>query len=377
MHPHRIPYTSQTIFTLHHHHNIYRTLSPRNAAPMPQPSQTRNTPASRLPAPTLFVGPPSHNASNISLALKHTHTASSTQHHPPSPTKLRHERTASTSPSPSPGTSPGAPARNQVGKPPFSNANAKSNADADSAAGVGGGEKRGVGVSAGEREKAGRPRRPTAAQIDAQWAELQSTLRDIEASASSGVHVFGPAHAGALDELRRAQVELARAWGPVDFRGKGDADSNGETSGDEGGEGQGQGQGQQKEEGEQNGNGNGNTSTGAAAGAGTAPRSSTDKPPDTTSTRPKPPQPQQQPSIGLSPSDPLSASTAADLSAAAARRRANEEYFARVKGGVQEVVSRLEEVSAAMKKVEEQSREIWGEGESLASVNSGGTRGSG
>lgn len=58
----------------------------------------------------------------------------------------------------------------------------------------------------------------------------------------------------------------------------------------------------------------------------------------------------------------------ADLSAAAARRAANEKYFAQVKSGVQDVVAKLDAVSKAMRSVEMESREIWGEGDSMISA---------
>lgn len=42
---------------------------------------------------------------------------------------------------------------------------------------------------------------------------MQATLADVEVSAFSSTHVFGQAHLAALEELRAAQVQLARAWG--------------------------------------------------------------------------------------------------------------------------------------------------------------------
>ena len=42
---------------------------------------------------------------------------------------------------------------------------------------------------------------------------MQATLAEVELSAFSSTHVFGQAHLAALEELRAAQVQLARAWG--------------------------------------------------------------------------------------------------------------------------------------------------------------------
>lgn len=51
---------------------------------------------------------------------------------------------------------------------------------------------------------------------------MQATLADVEVSAFNSTHVFGPAHSAALEELRAAQIELAKAWG----RGVGDDDGD-------------------------------------------------------------------------------------------------------------------------------------------------------
>lgn len=42
---------------------------------------------------------------------------------------------------------------------------------------------------------------------------MQATLADVEVSAFHSTHVFGQAHAVALEELRAAQIQLAQAWG--------------------------------------------------------------------------------------------------------------------------------------------------------------------
>lgn len=42
---------------------------------------------------------------------------------------------------------------------------------------------------------------------------MQATLAEVEVSAFHSTHVFGQAHAVALEELRAAQIQLAQAWG--------------------------------------------------------------------------------------------------------------------------------------------------------------------
>ncbi len=41
---------------------------------------------------------------------------------------------------------------------------------------------------------------------------MQTTLAEVELSAANGSHIFGAGHAKALEELRAAQLELAKAW---------------------------------------------------------------------------------------------------------------------------------------------------------------------
>jgi len=56
--------------------------------------------------------------------------------------------------------------------------------------------------------------------------------------------------------------------------------------------------------------------------------------------------------------------TEADILLARKRRETNDRYFQRVNEGVLDVVAKLEEVANAMKAVEQESRDIWGENES-------------
>lgn len=49
-------------------------------------------------------------------------------------------------------------------------------------------------------------------RTEALWAKMQLTLEEVEMSAAATTHVFGAAHNSALEELRAAQIDLARTW---------------------------------------------------------------------------------------------------------------------------------------------------------------------
>ncbi|KAL8841895.1 MAG: hypothetical protein Q9170_000768 [Blastenia crenularia] len=119
----------------------------------------------RAPPPSLFLGPPSRNASNISLTPVATQPSSSVQ---PRATLLRTRSTRGPDPASALGRS------RPEGKP--------------------------AAQSEGGR-------------TDALWTEMQATLADVDSNAFNSTHVFGAAHSAALDELREAQVQLAQAWG--------------------------------------------------------------------------------------------------------------------------------------------------------------------
>ena len=134
-------------------------------------STARTATSQRLPPPTLFQGPPSKNASHISLAL-------------PGET---HRKDGAADPDSSGGR--GAPRPSKV--PPANSFSATS----------------------------GRPPslKPPPTQADdfraeSLWAEMQKTLADVELSAMNPSHVFGAGHAKALEDLRTAQLRLAQAW---------------------------------------------------------------------------------------------------------------------------------------------------------------------
>lgn len=124
------------------------------------------TNSQRLPPPALFQGPPSHNASNVSLAVPPTNQPLTT---PPGsqPPPLNRAR------------SPGDKGDNRSLLSPF--------------------------IS----------RRPSQNDVDgsdAIWQEMQSALSEVELSAVTSEHVFGEKHASALEDLRMKQLNLAQAW---------------------------------------------------------------------------------------------------------------------------------------------------------------------
>ncbi|KAL2872167.1 DUF5315 domain-containing protein [Aspergillus lucknowensis] len=125
----------------------------------------RKVNSQRLPPPALFQGPPSHNASTLSLQ-------------PPiptvvapggraSPVPLLHRRRSSPKPLDAPGLSPF-----------LSRTQSKGEVDGS----------------------------------DALWEEMQSALSDIEVSAAARGHVFGEKHSEALEDLRMKHLRLAQAW---------------------------------------------------------------------------------------------------------------------------------------------------------------------
>lgn len=117
----------------------------------------------RLPPPALFQRPPSHNASNISLAVPPASTLATphTQHAP-----LQRNQSANSNES-------------TRSYSPFA---------------------------------ARRPSKNDADGSDAIWQEMQSALSEVELSAVTTEHVFGEKHSQALEDLRMKHLKLAQAW---------------------------------------------------------------------------------------------------------------------------------------------------------------------
>jgi hypothetical protein len=274
----------------------------------------QRTKSSRLPAPSLFVGPPSRNASNTSLL-------------PPPVTRQRSYRAESTDPSTSQGSRPAesllAPDSHPSRSQPDQNATTTAQ----------------IGTSAAAAER-----------IDALWAQMQNTLEEVELSASgpgAGTSRFGAGHAQALAELRDAQIALAQAWG----RGAeedADAEAVARTTSRQGTElALGKGESGKKVDPSLPA-GAPLSGPGAAAGVGTEKRG-------------------RSGTVSSSKSErtALEEETEKDLGLARARREANDRYFQRVNASVKDVVAKLEDVARAMKGVELESKEIWGETDSL------------
>ena len=259
-------------------------------------SPTTNTKPNRLPAPTLFVGPPSRNASQLSVSriavdgnLKSSRPA------------LNREKTA----------------RSRVYNP-----------EADSAT-----------DDANGAAKGGRDvptlRKPSDRSIDAKWREMQSTLNEVELTAQSSTQVFGESHAKALDDLRSAQIALAKAWGRGN-ENQATAASNDAAElsvtrfkGADDGAAEGQRPSRKR------------TDTEASSSTVLSDESGFSE------------------SSVRSGRSQLEDETAQDIKLASERRAANEAYFKKVDQGVKEVVEKLEKVAEAMRSVEGESRSLW------------------
>ena len=148
---------------------------------------------------------------------------------------------------------------------------------------------------------------------------MQATLAEVELSAFSSTHVFGTARSAALDELREAQIALAKSWG----RGENDGDEEKEDEEEEVLEGvrwkNEKGKEKEKEKEEEK----------------------------------KDRESEQED----------------DIAEARRRREANEKFFSRVRDGVQDVVGKLDGVAQAMAKVVRESREIWNGNDSVDSAS--------
>lgn len=148
---------------------------------------------------------------------------------------------------------------------------------------------------------------------------MQNTLEEVELSAikGPGMTVFGSEHSHALDELRRAQIELAKAWARSEEDEQTPEQQKKKSQDTKVTDVQAQ-----------------SMVSGAGAGKG-------DK---------------------LFDRIKLEEETEKDIELSRKRREENDRYFEKVNKGVQEVVVRLEEVAKAMRGVESESKEIWGHG---------------
>lgn len=264
----------------------------------------------REPPPSLFLGPPSQNASHVSL----------------------------------PGVAPVAPPntslntraplirqRSQLGTQPPMQSRVIDGPSSESASVV--------ARSALPRQVHESEGKKQADRTDALWAEMQCTLEEVELSAVSGTHVFGQEHSHALEGLRAAQIELAQAWA------RSEADDVVEIADKES---------------------KGLSGSKGVGALGSEGRSMLDTAVSTVPSGSG--RPGSSGNAAFSGAEGMGAQleeeTQADILLARKRREANDKYFQRVNEGVLDVVARLEEVAKAMKAVEQESRDIWGESES-------------
>ncbi|KAK4098226.1 hypothetical protein N658DRAFT_477484 [Parathielavia hyrcaniae] len=193
-------------------------------------------------------------------------------------------------------------------------------------------------------------------RTDALWAEMQATLEAVELSAAaatgtstgtdadpsrsstSTARVFGPDHERKLDELRAAQIALAQAWARSEaddaIETAAAAASFGVVAGGPAGLAGGGGGGGGAGEGGLMGALSEGRSVGTDGGGAGQERLSGGK---------------------------LEEETEVDILLARKRREANDRYFQRVNQGVLDVVAKLEDVAIAMRAVEQESKELWGD----------------
>lgn len=183
---------------------------------------------------------------------------------------------------------------------------------------------------------------------------MQSTLNEVELTAQSSTHVFGESHARALEDLRNAQIALAKAWG----RGN-------ETQAAASGEGQPEiinlNRFKAAEE---------MVTDRAKATGTTRKRADTQASASTTLSD----ESQLTEDSARSARSQLEDETAQDIKLASERRAANEEYFKKVDQGVKEVVEKLEKVAEAMRGVEVESRSLWSNSDRSSSGGEEGRR---
>ena len=180
---------------------------------------------------------------------------------------------------------------------------------------------------------------------------MQKTLADVELSAMNSSHVFSREHVGALEDLRGAQLGLAKAWARSEAEEGVDEefgrDDQGGGGGAVGGGGVGDGKG---------------GVFGGKEGAGASPK--TERARGGTSRS-------RKGSTASNRGENMEEETERDIRLARKRREANDRYFKQVNTGVVDVVKRLDEVVEAMRRVEKESREIWNSSESGGGGGSG------
>lgn len=270
-------------------------------------SKSAKTSINRLPAPALFVGPPSRNNSNTSLVPAGVESRPNTR----APLIRQRSLLSPDNKRPLPAT-----ANNQYDEDPLALTSSNSSAP----------------FVRRQRQQNQQADLEANERSEAIWAEMQNTLEEVELSAikGPGMTVFGAEHSRALDELRKAQIELAKAWARS---------------------------GAEEDE--------------------TPPQQTKAQNISATDLMPQSNRVRSTSNADASKNEKfadrikLEEETEKDIELSRKRREENDRYFEKVNRGVQEVVVRLEEVAKAMKGVESESKEIWGHGD-----DSGGETGS-
>ncbi|KAF1823268.1 uncharacterized protein K489DRAFT_379244 [Dissoconium aciculare CBS 342.82] len=315
------------------------------ASPATATTTNNNIPKpKRPPAPTLFVGPPSasRNASQLSILRPSTTADPAFRNNAPTgidpaPSSSSYRNTNNTQ-----ATST---------KPQLSNSRQQAS----------------IFSPAGERD------------LETRWRAMQSTLSAVERTAhpSAATHVFSDGHTRALDDLRDAQILLARAWGrgsedrhhhqfPGGENDSGEATPTSATAAAPADEISAGPTLHRPQQSRQHGPADLNPGTTTDDSPTTSTSTALPSEPTTATTSTPPPFSSAAPS--------LEDATARDIQRANERRAANEEYFRKVATGVREVVGRLEGVAEAMRKVEGESRGLWDEaGSERTGSSSAGT----
>jgi hypothetical protein len=276
-----------------------------------KPSPTSNTKPSRLPAPSLFVGPPSRNTSQLSVSRQLTPDVATGKNNRDPVTRQRSA---------------------------FSSTEAT------------------VEETHPHKDADTRLRKDSEKETEARWREMQTTLNEVELTAQSSTHVFGASHARALDELRDAQVALAWAWG----RGNEESGLLNSVSLDNTIS-QFSMDGERRQSATEESGGPRKTRQRADTQASMSTVLSDESVRSEDTAKESRAQMEDE--------------TAEDIRRASERRGKNEEYFRMVEKSVGDVVSKLDIVAEAMKGVEAESRSLWSGSSMTASSSEQGERG--
>lgn len=181
---------------------------------------------------------------------------------------------------------------------------------------------------------------PEELKSESLWADMQRTLADVELSAMKSSHLFNAPHSQALERLRDTQLALAQAWARSEAN---------ETAG------------QESEDDFLDSELEGGIQAGSLAPRGVAAKGKGAKDVGNPPGQKNEDRRSRQGSAASSLGKDLEEETEKDIRLARKRREANDRYFSQVNRGVLDVVARLDEVAAAMRAAEKESRAVWDE----------------